>query len=401
MKEQRENAQNVTEKLQTELQERQSEIKAVRVEMNILVQQRNALQKQVEACLKSLEIKNSQWEDMEHQNMKFWTSLKVLESKNARLNQSLKERKVKVRILQESNLAQHKQVSRLLSAIEQSQQQHSNERREVQALHNQIELLQEEVLEREADLATGEKQLLQDLEKSRASEQCLRDSLHRLEDEMCELRLRLCHAEDTTKALAAEEHSLVWDQILSPAGDLPAELIMDRVAAALRDLHQLKEQAQQDLNDARNKIEDLELELSKTQAEKDHFSAQNQELHKQLAQSQEESQMAERQATVQAARREEAALEKARSLQEEVATLERKLEDTEAFAEGQQQSWLSEKSFLLQQLECLQGMIAKLEEEKTELKEFNAELKRTLKEVEHERRKLRRFFKHQSLQMPD
>lgn len=40
-------------------------------------------------------------------------------------------------------------------------------------------------------------------------------------------------------------------------------------------------------NDAGKKVQDLELELSKRQAERDHFSAHNQELQKQLAQSQE------------------------------------------------------------------------------------------------------------------
>lgn len=40
-------------------------------------------------------------------------------------------------------------------------------------------------------------------------------------------------------------------------------------------------------NDARKKVQDLELELSKRQAERDHFSACNQELQKQLSQCQE------------------------------------------------------------------------------------------------------------------
>lgn len=40
-------------------------------------------------------------------------------------------------------------------------------------------------------------------------------------------------------------------------------------------------------SDSRKKIQDFELELSERQAERDHFSAHNQELQKQLAQSQE------------------------------------------------------------------------------------------------------------------
>jgi len=60
------------------------------------------------------------------------------------------------------------------------------------------------VLEKEAGLATREKQLLQDLEESRAGERCSRDSLHMLEAEMSQLRLRLCSTENRAKALATE-----------------------------------------------------------------------------------------------------------------------------------------------------------------------------------------------------
>ena len=60
------------------------------------------------------------------------------------------------------------------------------------------------MLEKEAGLATREKQLLQDLEESRAGERCLRDSLHTLEAEMSELRLKLCSTENRAKALATE-----------------------------------------------------------------------------------------------------------------------------------------------------------------------------------------------------
>lgn len=68
----------------------------------------------------------------------------------------------------------------------------------------QVQSLQEVVLEKEAGLATREKQLLQDLEESRAGERCLRDSLRALEAEMSELRLRLCSTESRAKALATE-----------------------------------------------------------------------------------------------------------------------------------------------------------------------------------------------------
>ncbi|XP_069711072.1 caldesmon-like [Phaenicophaeus curvirostris] len=91
---------------------------------------------ELQVCLQSLEEKRSQWEEVERHNMKFQTSLKVLESENARLTQFLKE--VKLRTVEENNLAQHKEVSRLLSALEQGQQQYSDGKREIQALNNQV-----------------------------------------------------------------------------------------------------------------------------------------------------------------------------------------------------------------------------------------------------------------------
>lgn len=53
----------------------------------------------------------------------------------------------------------------------------------------------------------------------------------------------------------------------------------------------------------------------------------------------------------------------------------------QAIAEGEQLSWVTEKRLLLQRLECLQQAIARLEHEKTELKQLNAELRRTLEQV--------------------
>ena len=53
----------------------------------------------------------------------------------------------------------------------------------------------------------------------------------------------------------------------------------------------------------------------------------------------------------------------------------------QATAEGEQLSWLSEKRLLSQRLERLQRAVAKLQLEKTELKQLNAELRRTLEQV--------------------
>ncbi|XP_069655616.1 centrosome-associated protein CEP250-like [Haliaeetus albicilla] len=84
---------------------------------------------------------------------------------------------------------------------------------------------------------------------------------------------------------------------------------------------------------------------------------------------------------------------------------------SQAIAEGEQLSWLSEKRLLSQQLECLQRAVARLELEKAELKQLNAELRRTLEQVsvtlspitnvqvERERRRLKRY--HSGRSLPD
>ncbi|XP_074427914.1 centrosome-associated protein CEP250-like [Larus michahellis] len=68
-----------------------------------------------------------------------------------------------------------------------------------------------------------------------------------------------------------------------------------------------------------------------------------------------------------------------------------------ATAEGQRLSWLSEKRLLSQRLERLQQAVARLDREKTELKQYSAELRRTLEEVERERRRLRRCCRGRAL----
>ncbi|KAM6340281.1 uncharacterized protein FN964_011679 [Alca torda] len=80
------------------------------------------------------------------------------------------------------------------------------------------------------------------------------------------------------------------------------------------------------------------------------------------------------------------------------AEINKLLQDVQAIAEGQRLSWLSEKRLLSQRLERLQRAVARLDQEKTELKQYNAELRRTLEEVERERRRLRRYCRGRALQ---
>ena len=68
----------------------------------------------------------------------------------------------------------------------------------------QIQALREAVIEMEAFQATQEKQLLLELEESRAEERCLKASVHLLETEVSELRVRLQMSDDKALAWAIE-----------------------------------------------------------------------------------------------------------------------------------------------------------------------------------------------------
>uniref|UniRef100_A0A663NCH6 Centrosomal protein 250 n=1 Tax=Athene cunicularia TaxID=194338 RepID=A0A663NCH6_ATHCN len=151
----------------------------------------------------------------------------------------------------------------------------------------QVQSLQEAVLEKEAGLAAREEQLLRDLEESQAGERCSRNSLCVLEAEVSELRLRLCSTESRAQALATEcqQASSAHREVQSQLDKL--HLVLERTVCDSRDLVPWSSGRCGAGFTALKKIQDSELELSKRQAEKDYFSAHNQELQKQLAQSQE------------------------------------------------------------------------------------------------------------------
>ncbi|XP_048177963.1 centrosome-associated protein CEP250 isoform X2 [Corvus hawaiiensis] len=436
VKEQQEKGQTIEAKLQAELQEARREIQAaqkrhkeelrgIKEEMNLLLEHREALQKQVgeltsqlaasresqativqraqqdvseaqeqsrqkllevehlqkmleeaehqnkelQVHLKNLELEGSQWEEVARQNSGFRASLDALEKEKARLTLSLEEKDLSLRTLEEKNLAQINQASQLRSALHQAEELHSEHRRELLDLNTQMRALQEAVLEMEATQATREKQLLQELEESRAGERSLRDSVQVLEAEVSELRVRLQSSENRAEALATkcqqasgahQETQSQLDKLLlvlhhmirdsrdlvtwssekghvlglsaSQDGDVPAELRVDRVAAALQDLQQHLEHSQKDLNDARKKIQTLELELGTGQAERDNLRASNQELLKQLDEIRAAMWRAEHQKTSRETALEKEAIalkEEAVTLHQEVASLQRKLESLE------------------------------------------------------------------------
>ncbi|XP_017592139.1 PREDICTED: rootletin-like [Corvus brachyrhynchos] len=132
------------------------------------------------------------------------------------------------------------------------------------------------------------------------------------------------------------------------------QLLSDRIG----ELQELSTQS-----DARKKIQALKLQLSTTQAQRDHFSACNQELQKQLAESQEAMWRAERKNSLETALKEEATARKAEvvTLHRDVASLQRKLDNTEK----ERKDVLHERDSLKANKEKLEHQIKLLEESVT------------------------------------
>ncbi|XP_064247784.1 uncharacterized protein LOC135282166 isoform X1 [Passer domesticus] len=180
-------------------------------------------------------------------------------------------------------MALNNHVSQCHSALQQANQLSTNRAGQLQVLNTQIRALQDAVLQMEASQATREKQLLKELEESRAGERCLRDSVHVLEAEVSELRVKLQSSDDKALALAIQ-------------------------------------------------CKALELELRKTQTERDNLRACNMELQKVLEKSEQDFWKAEvKHISRETALQKEATerQEEAVTLLQEVASLKRKLENLE------------------------------------------------------------------------
>ncbi|XP_070601063.1 centrosome-associated protein CEP250 isoform X2 [Erythrolamprus reginae] len=67
-------------------------------------------------------------------------------------------------------------------------------------------------------------------------------------------------------------------------------------------------------------------------------------------------------------------------------------EDRKTFKKEGELTWMTEKQLLHRRLQLLQQAVARLENDKHGLEKHNAQLRDTLQEVEHERRKLKRSF---------
>ncbi|XP_068064370.1 centrosome-associated protein CEP250-like [Anomalospiza imberbis] len=347
VKELQEKGQTIKANLQAELQEARSEVQAVqrrhkeelhglKEEMNLLLEQREALQKQVgeltsqlaasresrettvqraqqevreaqeesrqklsevehvqkileeaenlnkelQVHVESLKRERNRWEEVAQQNSELQASVDVLESEKARLIVSLEEKNQRLRTLEKQNLLLNYQVSQYHSALQQAEQLSSHRAGQLRELNTQIQALQDTVLQMEASQTTRKKKLLQTFEESRAGEWALRDSVDVLEAEVSELRVRLQSSEERAEAMAIQ-------------------------------------------------CKDVELELRKTQAQRDHLRAHNQELLKQLEQSEQDLWEAAVKHTSRETALEKEACERqeeAVALRQEVASLQRKLE---------------------------------------------------------------------------
>ncbi|XP_071311529.1 centrosome-associated protein CEP250-like [Agelaius tricolor] len=239
--------------------------------------------KELQMHLDYLERGWIQCEEMAEQNSDLQASINALEREKARLILSLEEKDVCLRMLEEQNLALNNQVSQCQSALQQAKQLSSNRAGQLRELNTQIRALQDAVLQMEASQATQQKQLLKELEESRAGERSVRDSVHVLQAEVSELRVRLQSSDDKALALAIQ-------------------------------------------------CEAVELELRKTQAQRDNLRARNLELQKELEEIEqdwwkEEVKHISRETALEkeATERQEEAV----ALRQEVASLRRKLEKLE------------------------------------------------------------------------
>ncbi|XP_066417947.1 centrosome-associated protein CEP250-like [Molothrus aeneus] len=260
--------------------------------------------KELQVHLEYLERERSQWEEVAPQNSELQASINALEKEKARLILSLEEKNVCLRTLEEQNLALNNQVSQCQSALQQAKQLSSNRAGQLRELNTQIRALQDAVLQMEASQATQQKQLLKELEESRAGERSLRDSVHVLQAEVSELRVKLQSSDDKALALAIQ-------------------------------------------------CEAVELELRKTQAQRDNLRARNRELQKELDESEqdwwkEEVQHISRESALEkeATERQEEAV----ALRQEVASLKKKLE----ILEKQRKDVLHERELYQQQMRYLE-----------------------------------------------
>ncbi|XP_023773847.1 centrosome-associated protein CEP250-like [Cyanistes caeruleus] len=142
--------------------------------------------------------------------------------------------------LEEKNVELNNQLSQFQSALQQAELVSSSRAGKLQELSTQIQALQDAVTEKAAQQDTREKELLQELEKSRAGEQSLRDAMNVLQVEMSGLRLRLQSSEERAEAMATHCEAMEMELRMAQADN-------NQIKACNQELQTLLEETQQAL----------------------------------------------------------------------------------------------------------------------------------------------------------
>ncbi|XP_058706326.1 centrosome-associated protein CEP250-like [Poecile atricapillus] len=237
----REFQESTVQRAQKDVNEAQEETRQKQLEADHIQKQlgeKEHQKKKLQVYLQNVEREWSHWEEVAHKNSEYHAFVSALKRERTRLILSLEKKNVCLRSLEEKNVALNNQLSQFNSALQQAEHLSSIRARKMQKLNTQIQALQDAVLEMEAAKATREKELLQELEKSRAGEQSLRDAVHVLQVEVSELRLRLQSSEERAEAMAIHCEAMEMELRMAQADN-------NQIKACNQELQTLLEETQQ------------------------------------------------------------------------------------------------------------------------------------------------------------
>nr|XP_041572924.1 centrosome-associated protein CEP250 isoform X4 [Taeniopygia guttata] len=183
----RESQEMTVQRAQQDVREAQEESRQKQLEVEHtqkMLEEAKQQNKELQVHLQNLERKWSRWEEVAQHNSELQASVHTLEKEKARLLVSLEEKNQCFRKLEEQNLVLKNRVSRLFSALKQAEQLCSEHRRQMQELNTQMQAMLLAEIEKTAQQATEEKQLL--------------------ETEVSELRVRLQSSEERAEAMATQ-----------------------------------------------------------------------------------------------------------------------------------------------------------------------------------------------------
>ncbi|XP_063028785.1 myosin-11-like [Melospiza melodia melodia] len=181
----RECQERTVQRAQQDVREAQEESrqKLLEVEqMQKILEEAEHQKKDLQVHLEYLEREWSQWEEVAQQNSELQASVNALEREKARLILSLEEKNVCLRTLEEQNLVLKNQVSQCQSALQHAEQLFSNRAGQLLELNKQMQATLLAELEKREHQTNQEKQLLK--------------------AEVSELHVRLQSSDDKALALA-------------------------------------------------------------------------------------------------------------------------------------------------------------------------------------------------------